>query len=185
MGSLKILPLLAAGFLAALLAWASVEPSPPAALVREARLAYRRNSSAVKNPRYLTLIDYTKPIFVPRLWVIDMTTGAAVLTCRVSHALSSGFIYPDELSNEEGSQKSCAGSFVTRETYQGKFGASLRVVGLDPGNSRALRRHIVLHENLLPYSRGCWMTLPATNRRLLALTKGGTFVYVASVRRLR
>ena len=185
MRNLKTTLFLVAGFLAALLAWASVEPSPPAALVREARLAYRRNSSAVKNPRYLTLIDYTKPIFVPRLWVIDITTGAAVLTCRVSHALSSGFIYPDELSNEEGSQKSCAGSFVTRETYHGKFGASLRVVGLDPGNSRALRRHIVFHENLLPYSRGCWMTLPATNRRLLALTKGGTFVYVASVKRLR
>ena len=105
--------------------------------------------------RYVTLIDYTKPVVVKRLWVVELTTGRTVLTSHVFHALNSGLFYATKLSNVEGSEMSCVGSFVTQATYQGRFGYSLRVQGLDAKNSNTLRRSIVFHSSLIPiYSQG-------------------------------
>lgn len=74
---------------------------------------------------------------------------------------------------------SCVGSFVTQASYTGRSGYSLRVKGLDTGNSNTLRRSIVFHPCVLPlHSHGYWMTTPATNQTLINLIKGKSFCYV-------
>lgn len=162
------------------LLWFTSDSPPPPALLQVALRAYQLNKSAVSNQRYITVIDYTKPVVVKRLWVVERATGKTVLTSHVSHALNSGLLYATKFSNVEGSEMSCAGSFVTQTTYSGKFGYSLHVRGLNDTNSNTLRRSIVFHPHPIPiYSQGCWMTASATNRQLINLIKGGSFVYVA------
>jgi hypothetical protein len=95
--------------------------------------------------------------------------------------LKSGLLYATKQTNIVGSEKSCVGSFVTRSAYTGRWGYSLRVQGLDESNCNTLRRSIVFHPSpspLLGWSRGCWMTSPASNRTLINLIAGGSFVYV-------
>ncbi len=79
-------------------------------------------------------------------------------------------MYANELSNENGSLKSCKGVFKTEEQYFGSFGKSMRIRGLDVGlNDHARERNIVFHpipefkikgykvpEWLLWYSDGCF-----------------------------
>jgi len=162
-----------------MLVWATYNFPPPARLLRTARLFYWRNESHIANKRYVTIIDYTKPVLVKRLWVVEFNTGKVIFSSHVSHAYASGLLYATKLSNAEDSEKSCNGSFVTRSTYVGRWGYALRVQGLESGNSNTLRRDIVFHACPLPvWSKGCWMTTSATNRTLINLIKGGSFVYV-------
>jgi len=51
----------------------------------------------------------------------------------------------NRFSNAEGSHASSRGAYVTWEWYQGKYGTSVRLGGLDPTNEAALRRYIVMH----------------------------------------
>jgi hypothetical protein len=157
-----------------------VNAGPAPGKVAEARRAYQQHMSQVKNTRYLALIDYSKPIFATRLWVIDLTTGKPVLSAHVAHAFKSGLIYATRFSNASGSRQSCAGSFLTQSSeYAGRFGPALRVTGLDPCNDQALARAIVFHPTRFPYTWGCFATSRATNAKLISLVKGGAFVYVA------
>lgn len=48
-------------------------------------------------------------------------------------------------SNVEGSNATSRGAYVTWEWYQGRYGTSVRLGGLDPTNEAALRRYIVMH----------------------------------------
>ncbi len=48
-------------------------------------------------------------------------------------------------SNAVDSNASSEGAFVTAEYYKGKHGQSQRLLGLDPSNSNALTRAIVVH----------------------------------------
>ena len=49
-------------------------------------------------------------------------------------------------SNQSSSYKSSPGFYVTRETYQGKHGLSLKLEGIESGiNDKAYQRGIVVH----------------------------------------
>src|SRR5262249_31752492 len=54
-------------------------------------------------------------------------------------------LYASMFSNENGSKKSSLGIYLTAETYIGKHGLSLRLDGMEPTNSNARKRDIVLH----------------------------------------
>lgn len=154
--------------------------SPPPRQLRAAVASYRQHLPQLHNRRYLTLIDYTKPLYQDRLWVIDQTTGKTVLRAHVAHAFRSGLLHAVHFSNEQGSRMSCAGTFITGKAYRGRFGRALRVTGLDPENDHASARAIVFHSTrCTPFTWGCFATLPATNQRLIALIKDGSLVYVA------
>lgn len=156
-----------------------VNAGPAPSKVAEARRAYQQHAAQVKNTRYLALIDYSKPIYATRLWVIDLTTGKPVLSAHVAHAFKSGLLYASRFSNVNGSRLSCAGAFLTQSDYVGRYGPAMRVTGLDPGNDQALTRAIVFHPTRTPYTWGCFATTASTNAKLIALLKGGAFVYVA------
>lgn len=109
--------------------------------------AYKARKDKVKQPRFLTLIDYAIHSSKPRMFVIDMVTGK-MKSLLVAHGKGSDPDhdgYANRFSNIPGSKMSSLGAFVTANTYHGKHGLSLRLVGLEESNDAALKRAIVMH----------------------------------------
>lgn len=95
----------------------------------------------------LGIVDFTAPSRLPRFHLVDLASGS-ISTYLVAHGRgsdpdNSGWV--ERLSNQPGSNASCAGSFLTGDIYQGKHGRSRRLYGLDPANSLATSRGIVIH----------------------------------------
>ena len=143
----------------------------------------------VSQPRFLTLIDFSRRSTSPRMHVIDLETGAHE-SLLVAHGKGSdpdhdGFA--DRFSNVVGSEMSSVGAYRTGEIYYGENGLSLRLVGLDPSNDKAVERAIVMHgaDYVSPYrpvlgrSQGCPAIEPKHVSRVLPMLSGGTFLYIA------
>lgn len=96
---------------------------------------------------YLTIIDYSMPSTAPRLWVVDLQSQTVIYHTHVAHGIGSGENYAHKFSNQPGSGMSSLGLYLTGEMYQGYYGRSLKLHGLDGKfNSNALARKIVMHK---------------------------------------
>lgn len=93
----------------------------------------------------LTIVDFTKSSNEKRLWVINLEEKKVLHNTYVAHGRNSGEEYAENFSNDHKSYMSSIGFYVTKGTYQGKHGLSLRLDGLDEANSNALDRCIVMH----------------------------------------
>lgn len=143
--------------------------------------ALDKHKGRVRNHRVWTLIDYDLPFTAVRLWVFDRSRGLHVmLSSEVSHAWKSGVLYAARFSNKPGSNLSSVGSYLTaRHTYEGSFGHSLRIRGLEPGvNDNAWKRDIVFHPAMATHSLGCFMLPEETSARIIDTIVGGSFVHV-------
>ena len=104
------------------------------------------NSGDIEMPHTLTVIDYSLPSTTPRLWVFDVPSGRMLFHELVAHGKNTGENMATSFSDAMNSRQSSLGLFVTRETYIGSNGYSLRMDGLEPGfNGHALERAIVRH----------------------------------------
>jgi hypothetical protein len=109
--------------------------------------ALDQHSASVRYRDVVGMVDFTVPSRLPRFHLIDML-GGSMATYLVAHGKgsdpdNSGWV--EMLSNLPGSNASCAGSFLVGDTYVGKHGRSRKLVGLDPQNSLAEPRGIVIH----------------------------------------
>jgi hypothetical protein len=94
----------------------------------------------------LTIVDYSMPSTARRLWVIDMRTQQILFNTHVAHGSGSGGNIATKFSNRHGSRMSSIGMFLTSYIYNGKYGNSLNMIGLDGEfNSNAEARRIVFH----------------------------------------
>ena len=94
----------------------------------------------------LIIVDFTKRSQSKRLAVMDIETGAILLSGRVAHGKNSGVVYASKLSNVIDSLQSSAGLFEVTESFNGKKGPSLRLKGLNPElNGNAEIRGIIVH----------------------------------------
>lgn len=94
----------------------------------------------------LSVIDYSKPSTVPRLWVFDVDERQLLFHEWVAHGRNSGDNLATSFSNVPGSLKSSLGTFVAEGTYSGHNGYSLRLQGIDGEfNDNAQSRAIVIH----------------------------------------
>jgi len=138
----------------------------------------------------MTVIDYSLPSTVKRMWVLDLTTRRLLFNELVAHGRNSGEDLARSFSNDEGSLKTSLGAFVTGATYIGRNGYSLRLRGMEPGvNDRAEARTIVLHgapyvgeefarrQGRLGRSYGCPAVSPAIARPLIDVIKHRTLLY--------
>ena|SRR6187402_3098517 len=138
----------------------------------------------------LAFIDYSRPSTQPRLWVFDVEAGKLLYEEVVAHGRGSGENIARVFSNAEGSHASSLGLFLTRETYQGRNGYSLRMDGLEPGiNDAAMQRAIVMHgapyvdprqaqrQGRLGRSFGCPAVREAVARGMIDVLKDGQFVF--------
>lgn len=181
---------------------ASPEPAPPVIdaaaaaglrpqVLRHAlRARARAVAAGLTASPVLTVIDYSLPSRVHRLWVLDVGAGRVLTREFVAHGRNSGDDVPTRFSNRSGSLQSSLGLFLTGPVYQGKHGLSLRLRGLDPRlNSRAEQRAIVVHGadyvsertiaalGRLGRSHGCPALDPAVTRRVIELIRDGTALF--------
>jgi hypothetical protein len=147
-------------------------------------------TGAVANPPTLTVIDYSKPSSVRRLWVYDLRTRSLLYEELVAHGQGSGERMATQFSNEPETHRTSLGLFVTDDVYVGKNGYSLRLDGLDRGfNDRARERAIVMHgapyvspdvvraQGRLGRSWGCPALGEDVARDVIDRVKGGSLVF--------
>jgi len=131
-------------------AFAQARPAQPAInpVLRDralAALAARRDR--IRKDDVIGIADFSRLSRDPRFYIMDLRSGF-VTEHHVAHGKGSdpaNFGFLQYFSNEMGSEATSQGAYVTGEAYQGKYGYSLRLDGLDPSNSNALARQIVVH----------------------------------------
>lgn len=120
-------------------------------LLERALDAYRTlaASGRVANP-VLTVIDYSLPSSLRRLWVLDPETRQVLAHEHVAHGRGSSD--PEDparavrFGNRPESHQTSLGTFLTGATYTGQHGLSLELDGLEAGvNDQARARRIVIH----------------------------------------
>lgn len=147
-------------------------------------------SGQIRNPSILTVIDYSLPSTERRLWVLDLTRRRLLHEELVAHGRGTGENIASRFSNEPGSRQSSLGLFVTRDTYLGRHGRSLRLEGLERGvNDRALDRAVVIHaasyvseefaarHGRIGRSWGCPALAPEVASRVIDTIRGGSAVF--------
>jgi hypothetical protein len=102
------------------------------------------------NPDYCFLVDMSIPSGKKRFFVYNLKLKSVEYSALVSHG--SGSYYPgcnDQLvfSNMPNSNATSLGKYKIGAPYQGKWGLSYKLYGLDSTNSNALQRAIVLHSD--------------------------------------
>jgi hypothetical protein len=143
---------LTAGALAAAVSIAPAAAAPRGAdrrrLVAVARSLLQRNTGRISHPDIVALADFSAPSWTPRFHLVNLANGevASLLTAhgRGSDPAHTGWL--KSFSNDVGSNASSDGAYVTGPQYDGKYGRAMRLTGLDPENSNAERRAIVIHQ---------------------------------------
>ncbi len=137
------------------------------------------------------IADYGLPSSMPRLHFANMITGE-VRSFLVAHGRGSdpehdGFL--KWFSNVPGSEATSRGAYITHDWYNGKWGTSVRLSGLDQENSNALDRAIVMHPawyaapemldkwGKLGRSEGCFAMAPGDFQEALTHLAGGRLLF--------
>lgn len=112
-----------------------------------AREGLARHARHVRKADVVGVADFTRPSGQKRFWLVDMESGRAT-SHLVSHGRGSdpahrGWV--ERFSNDFGSNASSPGGYLMGDYYSGKHGRSQRLLGLDPENSNAEPRAIVVH----------------------------------------
>ncbi|MET0191884.1 MAG: murein L,D-transpeptidase catalytic domain family protein [Hyphomicrobiaceae bacterium] len=123
-------------------------------IVLEALAALDRHGRMVRNRDRIAIVDFSVPSSQPRMQILDIASGKTVdfLVAHGSGSDPAHTGYLQRFSNVPDSNASSQGAFVTADYYVGKHGRSQRLLGLDPTNSNALERAIVVH--------GAWYSNP-------------------------
>ncbi|HEX2763056.1 MAG TPA: murein L,D-transpeptidase catalytic domain family protein [Allosphingosinicella sp.] len=160
-------------------------------LLARARAAFDRHRHQLAHTDVVGITDFSRPSREPRFYLLD--TGSGRITSHlVAHGRGSDpdhSGYLERFSNAIGSEASSHGGYVTGDFYQGKYGRSLRLAGLDRSNSNAETRAIVVHhawyaepEQLAEHgklgrSEGCFALPYNSLQQVLARLGPGRFLY--------
>lgn len=161
-------------------------------MIARARASFDRHRSSLSHVDVVGIADFTRPSRDPRFYLLDTNSGR-VTRHLVSHGRGSDPAHTGLLqrfSNQIGSEASSSGAYVMSEYYQGRYGRSMRVRGLDYSNSNAEARAIVVHSawyaepnvldsngGLLGRSEGCFALSHSSLREVLARLGPGRFLY--------
>lgn len=137
----------------------------------------------------ITIIDFTKSSVKERFFVIDLKNKKTLFSTYVMHGKNSGESIPREFSNAVNSYKSSPGFYKTENTYNGEYGYSLRLDGLEKGiNDKARERAIVVHGSQyakpkpgakkLDRSLGCPAIPKDISDRVINKIKDGRLLYI-------
>src|SRR3954468_24597070 len=139
----------------------------------------------------MAIVDFSKPSSEPRFHLVDLQNGTVdshlVAHGRGSDPDHSGFV--ERFSNEFRSYATSNGTYVTTDYYDGKYGLSMRVRGLDWSNSNAEQRAIVIHNawyaepDMIPLhgklgrSEGCFAMSRKSQYEVMRKLAGGRMIY--------
>ena len=147
----------------------------------------------IGNPDILSIVDLSQSCNAKRLYIIDLVQRKVLFNTYVAHGRNSGEEYAKSFSNKLNSYKSSLGFYLTKDTYKGAHGLSMRLKGVEKGiNDIAEDRGIVIHgahyvsesfinqNERLGRSQGC----PAIPQELcvpiINAIKGGTCFFMYS-----
>jgi hypothetical protein len=103
-------------------------------------------SNRLSKDSILAIVDFSKSSREKRLYIIDLKTQSLKFESLVSHGRNSGEEFATDFSNQPNSHKSSLGFYITKSTYTGNNGYSLRLQGVEKGyNDLAEKRAIVIH----------------------------------------
>ena len=163
-------------------------------LLQRALAALQRHGARVQRDR-MAIVDFDAPSAEPRFHFIDLASGASI-SKLVAHGSGSdpahtGFLH--RFSNENGSNASSEGAFLAADYYIGKHGRSQRLIGIDPTNSNALARALVVHgawyanadmirsHGMLGRSQGCFAVGEHELADVFERLGPGRMIYAAKV----
>ena len=150
--------------------------------------------NSLKDTQYLSIVDFSQSSRNKRFYLFDFKTHRLIKNTFVAHGKNSGADIATSFSNTPGSEQSSIGFYVTKGTYIGKNGLSLKMAGLEENfNDNAEKRAIVVHgadyvnQNraqaaYMGRSQGCPALPKPESREIIELIKEGSpiFVYAAS-----
>jgi hypothetical protein len=171
----------------------ALTPSAPAGIDPQlfARAKAALDSHQVWPRDTMAIVDFSKPSNEPRFHVVDLANGNVeshlVAHGRGSDPDHSGFV--ERFSNDFGSYASSNGTYVTGDYYDGKYGLSMKVRGLDWSNNNAEARAIVIHNawyaepDMIPLhgklgrSEGCFAMSRQSQYDVMRKLAGGRMIY--------
>ena len=144
----------------------------------------------VTNSKYLAIVDLSQSSRKKRFYLLDIENQELALNTFVAHGKNSGVDKAVRFSNTPQSEASSLGFYVTKQTYRGKHGLSLKLEGLEDGfNDNAESRAIVVHganyvnparvrSAYMGRSQGCPALPEAVAPKVINLIKGGSALFV-------
>ena len=160
-------------------------------LLRRALDALDRHRGSIIYQDVIGVVDFSLPSRAPRFHLVNLADGT-VQSHLVAHGRGSdpshtGWL--ERFSNEPRSNASSAGAYRTGSLYEGAHGRSMRLEGLDPTNSNALSRAIVVHSawyvnqevightGMLGRSQGCFAVADSSLSDITMRLGEGRLIY--------
>jgi hypothetical protein len=178
------------------LARVPAQPAAPAAPAGIDPQLFQRAKAALDSHRIwardsIGIADFSQPSSQARFHLVDLQNGTVeshlVAHGRGSDPDHSGYL--ERFSNDFGSYATSNGTYVTDDYYQGKYGLSLKVRGLDWSNNNAEPRAIVIHNawyaepemidihGMLGRSEGCFAMPKKSQYEVMRRLAGGRMIY--------
>ena len=173
---------------------AAAQPAPDLrtrAILDLAKEQLERHRAVLWRHDLVGIADFAAHSALPRFHFANLDNGT-VQSFRVAHGAGSDPQHDGWLktfSNEHGSLATSRGAYISWEWYTGKYGTSVRLGGLEPDNSQAYDRAIVMHAadyctqthldrwGRLGRSNGCFALSPEDFLHALANLSGGRLLY--------
>ena len=143
------------------------------------------------NDSIISIIDFSQPSNKKRLFVLDLKNYKVLFNTLVAHGRNTGREWASYFSNQGSSYMSSPGFYITRETYEGKNGYSLKLEGMERGiNDNAYSRGIVVHgaeyvsqdlanaQGYIGRSQGCPAVPIQASRPIINTIKEGTCLFI-------
>jgi len=160
-------------------------------LMRRALGALEQHRDSIGYRDFIGVADFSLPSRAPRFHLISLADGSVrshlVAHGRGSDPAHTGWL--ERFSNEPHSNATSAGAYRTGSLYLGAHGRSMRLEGLDPTNSNALTRAIVVHgawyvneamighSGMLGRSQGCFAVADSSLPEIMARLGPGRLIY--------
>jgi hypothetical protein len=160
-------------------------------LLRRALDALERHHDSISHRDFIGVADFSLPSRAPRFHLVNLADGSLrshlVAHGRGSDPSHTGWL--ERFSNEPRSNATSAGAYKTGSLYLGAHGRSMRLEGLDPTNSNALSRAIVVHaawyvneqvigqSGMLGRSQGCFAVADSSLPEIMARLGPGRLIY--------
>jgi hypothetical protein len=177
---------------------APVQPAPVGlnpVLFQKAKAALDSHRYQARARDVMGIVDFSKASSEARFHLVDLMNGTVeshlVAHGRGSDPDHSGFV--ERFSNDFGSYATSSGAYTTGDYYNGKYGLSMKVQGLDWSNSNAEARAIVIHNawyaepemiaqhGKLGRSEGCFAFSRASQWDVMKRLAGGRMIYADKV----
>jgi L,D-transpeptidase catalytic domain len=174
---------------------AGIDAAVAPGLRQRALEALEQHRDRIEYRDVVAIADFSLPSRLPRFHLLSLSDGSVsshwVAHGRGSDPAHTGWL--ERFSNEPHSNATSAGAYRTAGTYIGAHGRSIRLEGLDPTNSNAAARAIVVHGawyvseamighyGMLGRSQGCFAVAEASLDDILTQLAPGRLIYASKV----